>query len=122
MTDKKRFLISSIIGIIGSLMGFYLWKDSIPQYYGDTNVEWKYILRIEKILFLYIPSSIAIIASIFHRKTLMLLAFILSLPVTKYLGVNGFFDTFPLVFYPLICYMFSFLLMLIPFEKSHKNL
>ncbi|MEH7277039.1 hypothetical protein [Neobacillus vireti] len=112
MIINKRKIIASVIGIVGSLMGLYLWRDYLPQYHGDTIVEWKRILRLEHVIFLYIPSAIALVASIFHKKPLMLLAFLLSLPATKYLGVNGFIDTFPLTYYPLICYIVSLFLMM----------
>lgn len=72
-----RKLIASVVGIIGSLMGFYLWKEYLPEYHGDTITDWRRILRIENVIFLYIPSSIALIASIFHKTYLMVLAFLL---------------------------------------------
>jgi hypothetical protein len=118
MIINKRKIIASIIGIVGSLMGLYLWQDFLPQYHGDTIVVWKRILRLEHVIFLYIPSAIALAASLFHKKALMLLAFLLSLPATKYLGVNGFIDTFPLTYYPLICYIVS-LLFMIDLSKKH---
>lgn len=118
MIKSKRKFIASVIGIIGSLMGLYIWKDYLPQYHGDTIVEWKRILRLENVIFLYIPSVIALIASIFHKTHLMLLAFLLSLPVTKYLGVNGFIDTFPLVYYPLLCYLVSSFFMMDLLKKQ----
>jgi hypothetical protein len=118
MSKNKRYLLASVIGIVGSLMGFYLWKDYLPQHHGDTILEWRRILRLENVIFLYIPSSIALVASIFQKSYLMLLAFLLSLPVIKYLGLNGFIDTFPLVYYPLFCYLASTLLMLNFSKKS----
>jgi len=114
----KMKVTASVIGVIGSLMGLYLWKDYLPQYHGDTIEEWRRILRIEYVIFLYVPSSLALVASIFRKPYFMLLAVFLSLPVTRYLGVNGFIDTFPLVYYPLICYIVSFLIMVDIFKKE----
>ncbi|RDI41080.1 hypothetical protein DFR59_11084 [Falsibacillus pallidus] len=102
-------------------MGLYLWKDYLPQHQGDNIKVWLDILRIEHLIFLYIPSMIALVASIFYKPYLMVLAFLLSLPVTRFLGVNGFIDTFPLVYYPLICYLVSFFLMLVIKEEVPKN-
>ena len=104
-------VIARITGIIGSLMGLYLWKDYFPMYHGDTIDQWIRVVRIEYVIFLYIPSSLAMVALLFEKSYLMLLAVLLSLPVTQYLGVNGFIDTFPLVYYPLICYIVSFIIM-----------
>lgn len=112
MRPNKRNFAASVIGAGGSLMGFYLCVNYIPQYYGDTTIEWMRLLRLEHVIFLYIPSSMALVASIFHKTHLMFLAFLLSLPVTKFLGVNGFIDTFPLNYYPLICYLISNILMI----------
>ncbi|WP_163527273.1 hypothetical protein [Halobacillus ihumii] len=71
MSYSKRKLIASAIGIIGSLMGFYIWKEYLPAFHGDTIEDWRRILRIENVIFLYIPSSIALVASLFHKTHLM---------------------------------------------------
>ncbi|MGM0878969.1 MAG: hypothetical protein ACQEWV_31030 [Bacillota bacterium] len=116
--QQKRYLIASILGVIGSLMGFYIWKDYIPIL-GEDKSEWIGVLRLYYIIFLFIPSCIALVASFFNKSYLMFLALLISLPITKYIGVKPFIfpDTFPLVYYPLIFYLVSSLLM-INFKKT----
>lgn len=101
--------IGILIGVIGSLMGFYIWKDYIPDHINETQNYWLRILRLEYLIFLFIPSSIALISSVFKKTHLMYLAILLSLPTIKYLGVKPiiFPDTFPLVYFPLIFYFIS---------------
>lgn len=110
---NKRNLIPGIIGVIGALIGFYIWKDYLPGDSGDTIKDWIWILRIKSVIFLYIPSCLAIVASLFNKKYLMLLAFLISLPVTKYLHVKPLLmsHTIP-VYYPLLFYSVSLLLMI----------
>lgn len=108
-------LTSIILGVVGSLMGYYIWKDYIPEFYGDTTTEWRRILRLEYLIFLYIPSSFSLISIIFNKTYLMYIAFILSVPLTRFLGVQPLIipDTFPLVYYPVICYFISAIIMTI---------
>ncbi|MCP3740825.1 hypothetical protein [Rossellomorea sp. BNER] len=102
----------SILGMFGSLMGLYIWKDYIPAL-GEEKPDWIKILRLYYIVFLFIPGCLALVASIYKKSYLMFLAFLISLPVTKYIGVKPFIfpDTQPLVYYPLLCYLISFLMM-----------
>jgi hypothetical protein len=118
---KNRFLFATIIGIVGSLMGLYIWKDYLPKSTGDTIEDWIWILRLKYVIFLYIPSCIALVAVVFRKAHLMLLAFLISLPLVKYIGVKPLIipDTLPLVYYPLVCYLISSILMII---VSNKNL
>lgn len=113
MNQKKRYLIASAIGIIGSLMGLYIWKDYLPRYASDTIEDWIWILRLKFLIFLYIPSCLAIVAIVFRKIYLMLLAFLISLPVINYIGVKPLIipDTLPLIYFPLLCYLFATLLM-----------
>jgi hypothetical protein len=117
---KNRFLISTIIGVIGSLMGLYIWKDYLPRFTGDTIEDWIWILRMKYVIFLYIPSCLALVAVVFRKTHLMLLAFLISLPVVKYIGVKPLIipDTIPLVYYPLVCYLVSTILMINILEKN----
>ncbi len=117
---ENRFLFASIIGIVGSLMGLYIWKDYLPKSTGDTIEDWIWILRLKYVIFLYIPSCIALVGLVFRKKHLMLLAFLISLPLIKYIGVKPFIfpDTLPLVYYPLVCYLVSSILMI---NISNKN-
>lgn len=110
---KNKYQIARILGVIGSLMGFYIWKDYIPVL-GEDKPDWIKVLRLYYIIFLFIPSCIALTASIYNKPYLMLLALLISLPITKYIGVKPFIfpDTLPLVYYPLLCYFISFLMML----------
>ena len=50
---------------------------------------------------------------IYKNTYLMLLALLISLPIIKYLGVKPFIfpDTLPLTYFPLLCYLVSFLMM-----------
>ena len=109
---KNKYKIAWILGVFGSLMGFYIWKDYIPGL-GEDKPDWIKVLRLYYIIFLFIPSCIALVASIYKKSYLMLLALLISLPITKYLGVKPFIfpDTLPLVYFPLLCYLVSFLLM-----------
>jgi hypothetical protein len=110
---KSKYQIARILGVIGSLMGFYIWKDYIPVL-GEDKPDWIKVLRLYNIIFLFIPSCIALTASIYKKPYLMLLALLISLPIKKYIGVKPFIfpDTLPLVYYPLLCYLISFLMML----------
>lgn len=123
MTPTRIRYLSYFFGLTGALMGFYIWKDYLPIYYGDTLDEWKRTLRLYYIIFLFIPSSIALISSIFNKTYLMYLAFLLSLPVTKYLGIKPLLiSTFPLIYYPLVCYFISAIFMSIKTKKINRTI
>jgi hypothetical protein len=109
---KNRNRVASILGIFGSLMGLYIWKDYIPNL-GEYKPDWIKVLRLYYIIFLFIPSCLALVASIYKKSYLMFLALLISLPITKYIGVKPFIfpDTLPLIYYPLLCYLVSFLMM-----------
>ncbi|MEC5425338.1 hypothetical protein QGM71_17795 [Virgibacillus sp. C22-A2] len=119
---KNRFLFATIIGVIGSLMGLYIWKDYLPEFSGDTIEDWIWILRMKYVIFLYIPSCLALVAVVFRKTHLMLLAFLINLPVVRYIGVEPLIipDTLPLVYYPLVCYLISTILMINVSSKKNS--
>ena len=116
---NKRHLTGCILGIIGSIMGFYIWQDYIPVL-GEDQPEWIGILRLEHVIFLFIPSCIALVSSLYNKSHLMFLALLISLPTTKYLGIKPliFPDNFPLVYYPSLCYLISAFFMIKINKKS----
>ncbi|MGE8205350.1 polymorphic toxin type 44 domain-containing protein [Heyndrickxia sp. NPDC080065] len=92
-TKHPRKYISMVIGISGSLIGYYLWKDHFP-FLSKNDLEYT--------LYLFIPSSIAIISALFYKTYLMYLAVVLSLPIAHHLVFINYV--------PLVCYLISALL------------
>ncbi|MFC7395275.1 hypothetical protein [Scopulibacillus cellulosilyticus] len=102
--------ISLFFGILGTSIGIYIWLSRLPQFYGDDMTSLKHIQGLDYTIFLFIPSSIALISVLFNKTYLMYLAALISLPIILFVGLH------PLSIYcPLLCYLIS---ILITFKKS----
>ncbi|PKR83677.1 hypothetical protein CWO92_17985 [Heyndrickxia camelliae] len=104
----KRY-IGMLLGIGGSLIGLSTWLVSFLSYDGEHSGTWDIYTRAEYTIFLFLPSSIALIAAFFQKNYLMWLSFLLSTPII--VSTPGTVNNLSLFYLPGLCFFVSSLFM-----------